>query len=675
MTSSRDRFSPDRDPVRPVVRRFGWGRWGWGLAWGVGWATLLTVAAGTPAVLQLESDWQKRILRWRGPLPPAPEIAIVGIDGQIDGATDGEGSQTVEFALERANYAALALRLLDDAAARVVVLNLPASFVVPQALGNEDLDAPLREVIQRYPDRLVLAARVSESFRRAETSVYNHFLPISSLDFEYLVAPEVAQGFVQHRTDELGILRAARLQEPLLRSDSNVLQPFDSVEALALHKFDRDRAAATFATLGPVFRFVPLGPPGQIPTIPIERICPPRVTNPCLEPPDPAALAALVSKIVLVGFVGGSPETFPLQTTYGEDIGSVELQGQILSSLLRSTDQLSLSPRVAAGVAYLVGVAVGTLVAAGAGATTRSPLWLQIVRSPACRFGLVVLGLASYWGWGVSQLWWADRIWPLAVPLLTGAATAVSAAVTLVLLHNRDRLQEQQREMAAMRQAERDAAIQQARKVLYRVATDIHDCELQELKLVMDSLEVWQWQHPELDCEKVLAQLETIGSGIRLQLNDVRSLASKWGISDTLKGGLHQGIHDYLDALVEAGTLVLAVERNITPLREANLGEWFDAREDIMRFFREAIANIIHHVQPPKGSATAIEIQLAQTGQQCSLVVRNDGRETRTVTRSGGYGTKAMNTIAQNLPGGRWHRQHAPEGYCVELHWEMPVAP
>lgn len=670
MVSPRDRPTSDSALTRSPHR----GRWGWGLAWGLGWATLLTVAAGTPAILQLESDWQERILRWRGPRLPAPEVAIVGIDGQIEGVTDGEGNQTIEFALERVNYAALALRLLDEAQARVVVLNLPASFVVPQTLGNEDLDAPLRQVIQGYADRVVLAARVSESFQRAETNVYNHFLPISSLDFEYLVPPERAQGFVQYRTDELGILRQVRQREPLLRRDSNELQSFDSVEALALEKFDRDRAAETFEALGASFRFVPLGPPGQIPIVPIERVCQPRVTDACLEPPDPEALAALADKIVLVGFVGGSPEIFPLPTAYGEDIGSVEVQGQILSSLLKIAAQRSFSPRVAAGVAFLSGAVAGSIMAAGTGQAATSPR-SRLARSPYSRFGLVAIGLASYWGWGVSQLWLADRIWPLAVPLLTGAATALSTAVTVVLLNNRDRLRAQQMEMAAMRQAERDAAIQQARKVLYRVATDIHDCELQELKLVMDSLEVWQWQNPDLDCDKVLAQLEAIGSGIRLQLNDVRSLASKWGISDTLKGGLHQGMHDYLDALVEAGTLVLSVERDIAPLQETNLSEWFDAREDIMRFFREAIANVIHHVQPPKGTATAIQIRLAQTGQQCSLAVSNDGTEDRPAVRSGGYGTKAMNTIAQNLPQGRWHRHHEPDGCRVELHWDMPEVP
>ncbi|MEO1131278.1 MAG: CHASE2 domain-containing protein [Cyanobacteria bacterium J06639_1] len=670
MVSPRDRSASSANAANARAAGARWGRWGFGLAWGLGWATLLTVAAGTPALLQLESDLQKQVLRWRGSQPPAPEIAIVGIDGQIDGQIDGEGTQTVEFALERVNYAALALRLLEDAKARVVVLNLPASFVVPQTLGNEDLDAPLRQVVQGYSDRVVLAARVSESFHRAETTVYNHFLPFSSLDFDYLVPPEDAQGFVQYRTDLLGTLRLARLQARLRRRDSNQVEPFASVETLTLNKYDRDRAAAAFAHIRHPFRFIPLGSSGQIPIVPIEEVCRPRVINACLGEPNPDVLATLTDKIVLVGFVGGSPETFPLQTAYGDAIAAVELQGHVLSGLLQVTQQRSLSPFLTRVVTLVAGAIAGTLVAGGTGSS--SARWLRAVQSPASRFGWVAIALLSYWGWGVGQLWLVDRIWPLALPLLTGTGTAISSALTLVILHNRDRLQAQQREMAAMRQAERDAAIQQARKVLYRVATDIHDCELQELKLVMDSLEVWQWEHPDLDCDKVLAQLEAIGSGIRVQLNDVRSLASKWGISDTLKGGLHQGMNDYLDALVAAGTLAIAVDRQIAPLQEATTSEWLDAREDVMRFFREAIANIVHHVHPPKGSATTMSIQLVQTGAQCSLIVSNDGSEFQPAARSGGYGTKAMNTIAQNLPRGRWQRDCLAEGCRVELHWDMP---
>ncbi|MFS8896207.1 histidine kinase, partial [Synechococcus sp. R3-13] len=186
--------------------------------------------------------------------------------------------QKVDFLLERANYAGLTLRLLEEAKARVVVLNLPSSFVVPQNLGNENLDAPLRQVVQRYPDRLVLATRSSESFGRSEINIYNHFLPFSSLRLEYLVPPEHVQGVVQHRVDSAGILRQAQLRGLYLRRDSQEEQMFASVEALAFAKYDPERASRWFRERGlqPI-QFNPLGSQHGIPIIPIERVCPPAV--------------------------------------------------------------------------------------------------------------------------------------------------------------------------------------------------------------------------------------------------------------------------------------------------------------------------------------------------------------------------------------------------------------
>lgn len=185
-----------------------------------------------------------------------------------------------------------------------------------------------------------------------------------------------------------------------------------------------------------------------------------------------------------------------------------------------------------------------------------------------------------------------------------------------------------------------------------------------------------QLQHQErldpVSFDKLLVQLEGIGKGIRDQLNDVRTLADKLDISPALKEGLHRGIQVYLESLTSAGLLKLPLHCQIQPLEEANTRDWFDAREDILRFLREAVANIIGHAQPPKGTATFVEITLDQREQQCHLVVINDGVEVAP-SHQGGYGTKAMNTIARYLPKGSWQRIHLPDGRIrVELRWEMP---
>ncbi len=248
----------------------------------------------------------------------------------------------------------------------------------------------------------------------------------------------------------------------------------------------------------------------------------------------------------------------------------------------------------------------------------------------------------------------------------------------MVLLQNRQRLQEQQIELERLRRAEQEAAVDQARKLLYRVATDIHDRELQELKLVMDKVELMQWQSQQQQSissgayDPVLQQLEGIGQGIRDQLNDVRTLASKLHVSPELKEGLHLGIRTHLDRLVSTGALTLTVHPTLEPLQEISTSEWLDMREDILRFLREAIGNVIGHVQPPKGNGTYMAVILSQTDQQCLLEIVNDGEELGPA-RKGGYGSKVMNTIAQGLPGGSWRRHRLPTGETrVELQWTMP---
>jgi signal transduction histidine kinase len=39
---------------------------------------------------------------------------------------------------------------------------------------------------------------------------------------------------------------------------------------------------------------------------------------------------------------------------------------------------------------------------------------------------------------------------------------------------------------------------------------------------------------------------------------------------------------------------------------------WIEQREEIYRFFREALNNVIQHAQPPHGTATQVCISLRQ---------------------------------------------------------------
>ncbi len=639
----------------------------WGLAWGLGWTIALNLLANTPIVLQAERALQRQVWRWRGPQAPPETVAIVGIDGRIEGR---EAGNAPDFSLERSNYAALTVRLLKEGGARTVVLNLPGSFVVPQTLGDADLDAPLRRVVEQHPDRLLLATRTSESFSQIEIPIFNHFMPFSFRDLQYIVPPEWMQGFMQFRSDSLGIVRQIQVREEMVRRDSQRLQPFWAVEALAIAKAFPHRRSLIPDSNTQLF-YKPWGPSGQIPIVPIEAICPPQPIDSCLAPPESGAIASLRDKIVLVGFVGGSPEVASVRAADGSQLAAVELQAQVLSSLLQQQVYREVDSAVAMGVVAIAGVGTGLLLTAGINLKSTSLGQQLRRRSLVLRIAVVTTAIAGYSSAGIAALWWGQWLWPLALPVLVGTATAICTILTVVLLHNRDRLQAQQRELEILRQAEQEAAIHQARKLLYRVATDIHDRELQELKLAMDELELLQWQDPNLKVDGLLDQLEHIGAGIRSQLNDARMLASKVGISANLKEGLHRGIADHIGELMDEGCLTIEVKQNLPPLQEPHTSDWFDAREDIFRFAREAIANVMHHVHPPRGSATYMHIELVREGNRCLLQVTNDGVEL-VPAKKGGYGTKAMNTIAEQLPNGQWERQHLADGRTVvSLKWDL----
>jgi len=622
--------------------------WRWGLGWGWGWGVVMALSATSPMLYRWENVALQWGLSWRRPQIPDPHVVVIGIDGDPSG---------LGFRLERASYQDLTDTLLEAGAA-VVVLNLPSSFLTPQRVGNENLDASLQELLVRHPERLVLATRISESLGQKEFPIYNHFLTYTPDSFDPVVPPEFVQGFVQYQLDDAGQVRMAQMRQNFIRQDSKQKQVFASVEALALLKFRPPLAADLFRQGGKPMFFNPLTPEPGIPVVPIGEVCGGDLCQ------LPAAMREQIQgRLILVGFIGGYPETFPVRLVTGETVPAVVVQAQILSSMLQLQRYLVV-PGIGRGLLFIVlGVSTGMgVVAARRG-------W---------HIGVGTLGLGGiYILWMLRQLLWGWQVWPLMIPGVVVTGTLVCTVLTLVLLKNRERLIIQQQELDRLRQAEQEAILDQARKLLYRVATDIHDQELQELKLAMDNIEVWQWQQaqgqpiPSGAYDRLLEKLQNLGQGIRDQLNDVRTLADKLRISPILKEGLHEGIRAYVQECQASGSLTVPVQVEVEPLQESSRREWLDAREDIIRFLREALNNVIHHVQPPKGTASFVRVNLSQSGSRCCLRITNDGVTTRPA-RKGGSGTKAMNTIARDLPQGSWQRRHEQGLVEVELCWQMP---
>ncbi|MHC5729803.1 MAG: sensor histidine kinase, partial [Nostoc sp.] len=197
---------------------------------------------------------------------------------------------------------------------------------------------------------------------------------------------------------------------------------------------------------------------------------------------------------------------------------------------------------------------------------------------------------------------WQGLIIPLVIPILIWMATGVSVAICLLFWQKQQQLIQQRRKLA-----ERQAVLFQTRKLLHRVAADIHDGPLQELKLVMDGVELLAIKHPAINPNPLLDRLEAVGRNLRDQLRNTRTIAEKLEVTPELQTGLDKGIQQQLQQLIDSGELILKVNAHLQPLLEPELDStWIDAREDIFRFFKEAIANVIRHAQPPNGSATQV---------------------------------------------------------------------
>jgi signal transduction histidine kinase len=300
---------------------------------------------------------------------------------------------------------------------------------------------------------------------------------------------------------------------------------------------------------------------------------------------------------------------------------------------------------------------------------------------PNSRYWLFPILLLGSFGLLGAGLYWARWLLPIPLILLTWGATVFSILIAIELSLQKKLINQQQCEIDRLQTVEQTAVISQARKLMHRLASDIHDGPLQELKLIMDRLEILQMESPQLPIDPILDQLSTLGTHLRQHLSDTRAIALT--ITPELRDGLAQGIQTRLTQLVQSGELTLHVIQHLHPLEEPTLNSlWLEAREDIYRFLNEAIHNVILHAQPPHGTATQITVSLEQQNTLCTLTLENDGvpvdpavfEPTPKQRQRGGYGTKLMDTIAAELPEGSLERIPLEAGGLrVQLTWKQDV--
>ncbi|PSB01729.1 sensor histidine kinase [Merismopedia glauca] len=621
---------------------------------GIGWSILWSVILGDlPLIQQLDLSQHDRLIRLSYPRTPPSEIVLVTIT-EADLKSWG-------LANEPTIYSRLVDRLLDAGAA-VVVLNL-----LPNWLQTSDHPHnSIKTLVQHHRDRLVLVLptnRATES-NLTEWRSYTYFLPSTSKG-EPLFPSQSMLGFAEyepeakHPESYRSTARQASLSSQFtFTSHLERIQNLDSAALLTLKKFQPQKQSLQTPHTPIQIHF--WGATGTFPNLEAQSV----LTN-------SPSLLQVRHKIVLVGFSEiENPDTFAIRSPFGELMPAVELQANLVASLLTGSFERVVPFWLQYALIVLGGILLSKWVVWGklnSTATKRYVYWLYPV-SGLGGFALVGLILFEH-GW----------ILLITLPLVVWAVTVVSVWISLLLGVQKNLIDEQQCEIDRLHSVEQTAVISQARKLMLRLASDIHDGPLQELKVIMDRLEFLQMESPQLPIDPVLDQIEILGAHLRQHLNQTGAIALD--ITPELRNGLHNGIKAQLNQLIESKKLTLQVIQSLQSVEEPTFNSlWLEAREDIYRFFIEAIHNVIRHAQPPQGSATQVKVSLTQQGDRCTLIVENDGYAIAPVVfepnpqqrQRGGYGTKLMDTIAAELPEGSVKRIVPQEGgFKVELTWKQ----
>lgn len=569
--------------------------------------------------------------------------------------------QTWGNTTEPTPYVTLIDRLLNAGAAGVI-FNLLPNWVQTADHPNN----PIKTLIQKHRDRLILILPTSSATQPNPTEwrSYQYFLPTDKKGIS-TIPPQTILGFAEYEPEDknprslASTARQANLTGQFTNpQNANGFLFLNSFASLSIKKFLHRQKNLPIPTTPIQIQF--WGKTGTFPRLDAQLLLSDR------SPP-----LNLRHKIVLVGFSDvRNPDAFAIRSPFGDLMPAVEFQANLLASLLTQTYYRTV-PLVLQGLFILLG---GLLLSYWIVIGKLHPHYTRNYRY----WSLPIFLLLSFGGLSAG-LWWIHWLLPPTLPLFVWGVTLCSVFLSLELGVQKALITQQQCEIDRFQTAEQSAIISQARKLMHRLASDIHDGPLQELKLIMDRLELLQMQSPQLPIDPILDQLENLGIHLRQHLQQTRTLSLE--ITPNLKAGLAQGITQTLTELAQSGELTLLVIHRLQPLKEPELdSQWIEAREDIYRFFLEAIHNVIYHAQPPHGTATTVTVTLTQQETHCTLTIENNGailapdifEPTRQQRQRGGYGTKLLDTIAAELPKGSIERTPLPRGGLrLQLTWEQ----
>ncbi len=598
---------------------------------------------------------------------------------------DMENAQ--DYGLERAEAYAGLIEHLIQSGSRGVLLTLPHSIanapLIPDTASKvrdklPTIEDPIKKLINDRKKNVVLATKVYTIPRgKIVFPLYNKYLDLGSNNISSDNEKDLTdiQGFFEffpifNSKNKFNPIRYPylALQDFYLEDQVNKSAKFISSTCLAFKKFQSPQTESCNKFPGEIqLKF--LDPLNAFNKIPINRLCNVNKAN-CQNQIDPEIKKEINGKFILLGLPEDDSSYFQLPSPFGK-LASVEMQANLLASIIDNSFYRVLGFSLSFGVIL-------------AGAALIISLFLLISAQPKKRLliygSMIIIGVPIIYSGVIVLAAYFNLILPIVLPISAWILIGNSTIISLLIWRYQEQVSQQKQKLV-----ERTAILSETQKLLSRVATDIHDRPLQELKLVMDRIEelaydgaidprLLRMKHSRIESISLVEKLSNIGQDIRNHLNDIQTIAQKkWTISPELANGLANGIEHRLNLLVSDGKLRLNVTRNIFPLKEPALDiTWINDREDIFRFFKEAINNVMKHAQPFNGDATGVTIFLKQEGNQCTLMVMNDGSKTAPA-KPNGTGTKNMETVAAGLPNGAWQREWLLEGgVSVHLRWTMP---
>ncbi|WP_334691782.1 hypothetical protein [Nostoc sp.] len=168
------------------------------------------------------------------------------------------------------------------------------------------------------------------------------------------------------------------------------------------------------------------------------------------------------------------------------------------------------------------------------------------------------------------------------MPLLTWTATGISVFINFIWVRQKEVIILQNYQISQLKAAEQEAILSRTRKILHRTASDIHDRALQDLKLVMDKIEL----ESDLDVDSILDKLAALGQEIKDKLYNICSVAEKMEVTPALRQGLDVGIRATLQDLVNSRKLTLTVITELQSLQEPELNSvWIEPEKKFTAFW------------------------------------------------------------------------------------------